>query len=722
MRALLIPPRFASEEETQRARLVHYVTTRTTAIAVVALVAIMLLQSGVALRATVSIAAIALLAVVLLDVNRSGRTALAGAGLVAGLVALVTAFAPSAGGVQSPGVSMYFVFVLLAGLLLGQRGGVITAVACGAIGLVFVVLEISGGTARPDPVYSPVTLWLLNCMYMAVVLVLLRLATDAMAKALARAESELAERRVSEQRLALALEERERLLRSLGERVKELGLLHAAARLLQNERPFDRGVLEELVGLMRQAWPQSYAARVVYRGIEVTTPDWRATPWRLAAPFSTADGDGTVEVAYLEERAPAVEGVFLAEERALIDSLADMLTAYLEQQIGEQRRRGLESQLRQAQKMEALGTLAGGIAHDFNNILTAIGGNAELAAGDVGPDHPARVCLDEIGKAHGRAKDLVRRILLFSRAHEPQRKVIPLLPVVEEAMTLLRASLPAMIEIRVTHEADLPLASVDATQVHQIIMNLGTNAAHAMREHGGTLSVHLDRVEITDVAAAPAADLTPGVYVRVAVRDTGAGMSPAILERLFEPFFTTKGLEGTGLGLSVVHGIVRDHHGAIAVESEVGRGTMFRVYFPASSARATQDEVAARHAPSRKGGHVMYVDDEEAIVFLMSRMLERIGYRVTGFTDAHDALQAFRMNPRGFDAVITDLAMRGSTGLELAREMCAIRPDVRIALASGYADNKEADARESGIALVIRKPADLDTLDRALDTLVHQST
>jgi len=376
---------------------------------------------------------------------------------------------------------------------------------------------------------------------------------------------------------------------------------------------------------------------------------------------------------------------------------------------------GLEEQLRQSQKMQALGTLAGGIAHDFNNILTAINGNAELAIEEATADDPVRVSIQEIRKAGQRAKDLVKQILIFSRRQETRRQVIALGPVVDEALRLLRTSLPKTLSIT-THEAPgLPKVLADATQIHQIIMNLGTNAGHAMGERG-TLAVDLERVVIGEDGG-PSGELRPGPHVRLTVRDTGTGMSPEVLRRVFEPFFTTKGTAGTGLGLSVVHGIMRDHEGAITVDSELGRGTTFHLFFPATAAADTAPAAGTVERARGRGEHIMLVDDEESLVFVTSRILTRLGYRCTAFTSPHDALQAFRTGPRGFDAVVTDLSMPGMSGLDLIHAVKAIRGDIPIGIASGTpAETERAKTAEADV--MIHKPATIDELAEAVSALL----
>ena len=712
---------FTSEEPAQRSRLFRQVTIGVMSVATTVLVLVMFVQPAKGVRAVVALAAVNALGLVLLAVNRRGYTRAASITLVAGLIALITTLSLTAGGIRNPSVTIFFIFVLMAGLLLGQRAGIVTAAVCSGTGLMLAVLSTTPVVTPPAVEFSPLALWLLNTLYMGVVLVLLRLATEAMAKALGRAESEIAVRKRAEL-------EREHLVHDLGERVKELRLLHAAARVLQETRPFDRSVLEELVAMMPAAWehPESCEARIAYREMAVATPGWCESTRQLSVPFATSTGRGVVEVIYRDEPRITV-GPFLHEERLLIDSLAEMLAAYLEHDIADRQRSQLETQLRQSQQMEALGTLAGGIAHDFNNLLTAIGGNAELALTEPSVTAPVKEHLTELRKAHARASDLVKRILLFSRRQEPDRKPVAPAPVIEEAVQLLRASLPKTIEIRCSAAADLPVVLADASQIHQVIMNLGTNAAHAMGERRGVLRISLDRVTVESPLEASSADLPSmarsatvglldGPHVRISVSDTGPGMSPEIRSRLFEPFFTTKGTAGTGLGLSVVHGIVADHHGAITVESTIGEGSTFHVYLPAAEggeARAPAEDVVLGN-----GEHVMYVDDEQTLVLVMTRLLKRLGYRATGYADAGEALEAFRANPHGFDAVVTDMAMPKMNGARLAHELRALSPGTPVAIVSGYESPEMEAAGRAGITR-IAKPVSMETLSQALRTLLH---
>ncbi|HEU4416816.1 MAG TPA: PAS domain S-box protein, partial [Candidatus Angelobacter sp.] len=381
-------------------------------------------------------------------------------------------------------------------------------------------------------------------------------------------------------------------------------------------------------------------------------------------------------------------------------------------------RKKMEEQILQSQKMQSLGTLAGGIAHDFNNILLAIGGNASLAVEDLEPDHPAMTSLREISKASARAKNLVRQILTFSRRQAPARKPLAVRTVIEEALALLRATLPARIEITAKFDPDLPSISADSTQLHQVIMNLGTNAARAIGEGEGVLQVTAKALNVTPDFVGSNARLKEGRYVRLSISDNGCGMDSAILDRIFDPFFTTQDPgQGTGLGLSVVHGIMNDHDGSISVYSERGKGSTFRLYFPAVK-EAGEKPILPAKMPLGHGQRLLYVDDEEALVRLSQRSLGRLGYHVTGETNPSRAVQIFREKPLQFDAIITDLSMPGMSGSEVARQVLAIRPEIPVVMMSGFVrPEDEKEARRIGVRYVILKPDTIEELAQSLDQI-----
>lgn len=397
----------------------------------------------------------------------------------------------------------------------------------------------------------------------------------------------------------------------------------------------------------------------------------------------------------------------------------------------------LQAQLQQAQKMEAIGTLAGGIAHDFNNILAAIIGYTEIASLQVEEGSKVKEGLNEVLKAGHRAKDLVNQILAFSRPADEGRKPIRVTSIIEEALKLLRATLPATIEIRQNIEVDPGQDTIlaDPTQIHEVLMNLCTNAAHAMGENGGILEIKLQNMEsgirnpeleydegksLMQIPYSPV-ELAPGQYLRLSVSDTGQGMTPEVIKRIFDPYFTTKDTgQGTGMGLSVVHGIVKSHGGTITIHSEPAKGSSFHVYFP-----LIQEEV---HKPDFDDsapvltGHerILFVDDEHALVEIARDILERLGYEVVIRTSSVEALELFRAKADTFDLVITDMTMPNMTGDKLSKELMKIRSDIPIILCTGYSERiSEEKAKSMGIREFVMKPLVMKelakTVRKALD-------
>lgn len=372
----------------------------------------------------------------------------------------------------------------------------------------------------------------------------------------------------------------------------------------------------------------------------------------------------------------------------------------------------LEAKLVQAQKMEAIGTLAGGIAHDFNNILAGILGYVDLSSKVTPESSPAGPFLKKALKGLSRAKDLVKQILAFSRLGESEMDIVELTPLVEEVVKLLLPSLPSNITIEQAVPADVMAVRADSTQLHQILMNLLTNAVHAMEEHGGVLSITLENTELSAMDVQGHIGLRPGFYVRISVRDTGPGIPAEVLERIFDPYFTTKSVgKGSGLGLAIVHGIIKNYGGHIAVESEPGKGAAFHVYLQASE--TIPEEVVEDSAPSPEGGteHVLLVDDEEIVADMGKSILEHLGYRVSVFTNSDMALAAFRHKPFLYDLVMTDQTMPGITGEDLAKKILAVRADIPIIICTGYSSTMtEEKAEKLGIRGFAMKPLTLNDL------------
>ena len=387
--------------------------------------------------------------------------------------------------------------------------------------------------------------------------------------------------------------------------------------------------------------------------------------------------------------------------------------------------KALEKQLFEAQKMEAMGTLAGGIAHDFNNILGSIIGFTELAAEQ--PDESARRhCIEQVLKACDRAKNLVRQILAFSRRTENEKQPIDLRLIGKEVLKLLSSAVPTTIEIRPNITSQICTINADPTQMHQILMNLCTNAVQAMGEQGGVLEVSLSRQIIEEGMAINLPDLKPGPYIRLTVADTGNGIDPTIMDRIFDPFFTTKKIgEGTGLGLAVVYGIVKSHDGAIAVTSEPDHGTTFVIYIPAVEEAPVRQGTETSDEPVPRGRgreRILFVDDEKALTELGKRMLSSLGYDVTIYTDSREALNILQQDAGSFDLVITDMTMPHMTGKELARGILELRPDMPIIICTGHSEYIDVNkALELGIKALIMKPISRKELARAVREVLDEA-
>ncbi len=385
-------------------------------------------------------------------------------------------------------------------------------------------------------------------------------------------------------------------------------------------------------------------------------------------------------------------------------------------------RKRLDEQRLQAQKLESLGVLAGGIAHDFNNLLLAIAGNVKLALSDLPDHHQAAASLLEISKATARAADLVRRILAFSRPQDHKREPVYINTVLEEVLGLARAVLSAGINITADIKDKSLLVLADASQIHQAIINLVTNAADAVAVVGGEVKISLESVEADRRLLEQEPELHPGHYARVGISDNGEGMDALTLERIFDPFFTTKPVgQGTGLGLAIVHGIMKGHDGVVTVKSKAGEGTRFDLYFPLHDVTALSSASTDSMQDDARQGHILYVDDEDALVFLVSRVLQRAGHKVTGFTTPVEAFDAFKLNPGAFDLVVSDMSMPGMSGLELARKVLALRADVPFIITTGFVRAEDYQtATEIGVRQLILKPNTVDELSVAIQRVLKE--
>jgi len=394
----------------------------------------------------------------------------------------------------------------------------------------------------------------------------------------------------------------------------------------------------------------------------------------------------------------------------------------LEQKIAERTKALAQSerQLQQVMKLQAIGTLAGGIAHDFNNILFPIVGYTELTMDDIPADSQARKNLEEILKATNRAKELVQQILTFSRQGGQERKPLRVQFLIKEALKLLRATIPSTIEIEcnVTDECGPILG--DPTQIHQVVMNLCTNAYHAMQQTGGKLEVTLKEIDVSYEKSVERVGMKVGPYLELSVKDAGHGMEPEVLERIFEPYYTTKEQgKGTGLGLSVIHGIIKNHGGDISVSSQPGKGTTFTVYLPVIDDIEVETEPREAAVACQGSERILLVDDEKQIIDIEQQILERLGYTVTPKTDSEEALEEFATLPERYDLVITDMTMPKMTGVQLARELMDIRPDIPVILCTGFNESiTEEKALAMGIDKFIMKPIVKDELAKTIRTVL----
>ncbi len=408
--------------------------------------------------------------------------------------------------------------------------------------------------------------------------------------------------------------------------------------------------------------------------------------------------------------------VFLESSGTPIMDNNNLLQGYrgITRDISEQR--SLAGQLRQSQKMEAIGTLAGGIAHDFNNILTAILGYSEIARMGLPPDDPVGKNLDEVINAGNRATELVKQILTFSRQGKEDFKPLQVQLIIKEALKLLRSSLPTTIQLKESIAADTGLILADPTQIHQVLMNLCTNAKHAIGDENGILTVSLSQIQVTNSAAIAACpQLEQGSYLDLAISDTGCGMDGVTRAKIFDPFFTTKEKEkGTGLGLAVVHGIIEQHKGKITVASEPAQGTVFHIYLPVIEEEQQEEQIIIED-DSGGSERILFVDDEKSIANIMQIILSSLGYKVTVFNSSTEALAAYTKNPDNFDLVITDMTMPEMTGTALAKKLFTLQPNLPVILCTGYSEAiDEKTAKGLGIREFLLKPVDKHTLAKVV--------
>lgn len=395
--------------------------------------------------------------------------------------------------------------------------------------------------------------------------------------------------------------------------------------------------------------------------------------------------------------------------------LIGFLRDVTEQRRAESERERLDAQLREAQKMEALGTMAGGIAHDFNNILGAILGHGEIALTEIQPKSRLYKHLHAISDAGRRGKALVEDILTFARRGKAQKAAVELEPLVREVRDLLAATIPSNIRLRLDIQDPTVIVEANATQIHQLLMNLATNAVQAMAQAGGELVIELASVRVEQARAAGSGQLRCGRYAVLSVHDSGSGIAPEVRARMFEPFYTTRATGGTGLGLPLVQAITADHDGAIDIETSIGVGTVFRVYLPAAASGAVQAHRTQSHSPRGSGETILVVDDDHAMLELTEEILAALGYEPVGYDNSLKALEAFRSRPERFDAILADELMPDLSGTQLAQRIKALRPGVPVVIASGYGGpDLQQKARDAGVSRVVAKPFESAHIAQAL--------
>jgi PAS domain S-box-containing protein len=500
-----------------------------------------------------------------------------------------------------------------------------------------------------------------------------------------------------------SLKKSEQKLRNIIEHSNELFYLHDTDHNLNYVSPKSRDFFGYTPDEAKVKWMEMMTSNPINQaGFEITQKAIQTGKKQEPYILEGRRKDGTKILLEIEE-SPIIDE---NGETILIAGAARDITA---KRQAEEEKEKLEAQLRQSQKMEAIGTMAGGIAHDFNNILSIILGNAELAIRDVPEWHPVKESLDEVRQACLRAKDVIRQLLSFSRQSEMRLRPLDISVILRESLKLIRSTLPSNIEIRQDYDEDIGTILGDPTQLNQILINLSNNAADAIGSQDGILSVSLENVEIA--RQDPELNLEPGCYVKISIRDTGVGIAAEVMERIFDPYFSTKEVgRGTGMGLTVVHGIVETHNGHMNVRSIPGKGTAFEIFFR-SIDEAPVDELPANNTLLHGSETILFVDDEKAIVKLNKARLVRLGYQVVGTADPHEAIEMFRYKSNQFDLVITDMTMPNMMGDELAAEMMKIRPDIPIILCTGFSGRiSEEQAFEKGIRAFVMKPLEIDEL------------
>jgi CheY-like chemotaxis protein len=500
--------------------------------------------------------------------------------------------------------------------------------------------------------------------------------------------------------------QKDQLEQMVQERTKELRCLYNISNLIAKPDLSFEEVLQGIVNYIPSAMPHpdDTYVRITSGDHEFTTDQFCETASKQSSSIVVnGKQKGVLDIFLSQHQSDDI--CYLKEQNDFIFNIINKVEKVIERIETKEEKKKLEAQLFQSQKMESLGLLAGGIAHDFNNILFAIQGNIQITLYSLSEDSPLRSHLDEAMKALNRAKEMVKHILAFSRQSEAEKKPVKVQFIIKEVVRLLNSSIPSTITIHQNIDSDAGPVYADPSQIHQILMNLATNAFHAMENDGGHFELNLDQVEMSSDELTLHPDIQPGKYIKLTINDTGQGINPEIMGKIFDPYFTTKAIgKGSGLGLSLVHGIVKNHRGAITVDSQPGKGTVFTILLPAIEETIVNKRKEKTDALYLGKESILFVDDDESIARMMARMLKKIGYQVEVRTNPVEALALFKEKSDQFDIVITDMTMPQMTGDSLAEKLREIRHDIPIIICTGYSSLIDEDKSKKMNMFFIMKP------------------
>jgi signal transduction histidine kinase/DNA-binding response OmpR family regulator len=500
--------------------------------------------------------------------------------------------------------------------------------------------------------------------------------------------------------------QKDQLEQMVQERTKELRCLYNISNLIAKPDLSFEEVLQGIVNYIPSAMPHpdDTYVRITSGDHEFTTDQFCETASKQSSSIVVnGKQKGVLDIFLSQQQSDDI--CYLKEQNDFIFNIINKVEKVIERIETKEEKKKLEAQLFQSQKMESLGLLAGGIAHDFNNILFAIQGNIQITLYSLSEDSPLRSHLDEAMKALNRAKEMVKHILAFSRQSEAEKKPVKVQFIIKEVVRLLNSSIPSTITIHQNIDSDAGPVYADPSQIHQILMNLATNAFHAMENDGGHFELNLDQIEMSSDELTILPDIQPGKYIKLTISDTGQGINPEIMGKIFDPYFTTKAIgKGSGLGLSLVHGIVKNHRGAITVDSQPGKGTVFTILLPVIEETIVNKRKEKTDALYLGKESILFVDDDESIARMMARMLKKIGYQVEVRTNPVEALALFKEKSDQFDIVITDMTMPQMTGDSLAEKMREIRHDIPIIICTGYSSLIDEDKSKKMNMFFIMKP------------------